>query len=803
MALILPLLPLRDIIVFPHMVVPLFVGRGRSIAALENALANDRQLLLSAQRVASQNNPTQDDIFDVGTIAHIAKLHRLEDNNVKVLVEGRSRAKITNFTAENSFYKVEYEPIIEDFETDCEDIIGDVRSAFESYVKLNRRIPPEMLVSVQSIHDPRRLADTIVAHLSVKLKEKQKLLEMSSAKGRLVLLEKLMKKEVELLQVERKIRSRVKRQMEKSQKEFNLNEQMQAVQKELGDRDEFKNELIELEKRVREKDMSAEAVERCLKELRKLKQMAPISAEATVLRGYIEWVLALPWKELKEEQGDTKLALTVLDEDHFGLEKIKERIIEYLAVRSLVEKPRGPVLCLVGPPGVGKTSLAKSIARATNRDFIRVSLGGVKDESEIRGHRRTYIGALPGKIIQSLKKCGSNNPVFLLDEIDKMTQDFRGDPASALLEVLDPEQNETFVDHYLDLDYDLSQIMFIATANVRNRIPLPLQDRLEIIELSSYTQTEKVEIAKRYLLPKQQEANGIANLNLNITDEVFENIVNHYTREAGVRNLEQKVATVCRKLAREWLEKGKPKHHSVDVTDEKVNSLLGVKRFSDRNKDDHSQPGLVNGLAVTAFGGSLLPAEVSILPGKGKLILTGKLGETMQESAQAAISYIRSRASNLGLPNDFASKVDIHVHFPEGAIPKDGPSAGVTMTTAITSALLKIPVKHDVAMTGEVTLRGRVLKIGGLKEKLIAAARAGVTTVVIPKSNEGDLAEVPEPIKDSLSIHCAEHMDEVLSIALDSSIPFAQLRHSVVDWRDSYADETSNEAPMESSQRPH
>jgi ATP-dependent Lon protease len=783
----LPLLPLRDIIVFPHMVVPLFVGREKSISALEEAMAGDKALLLAAQKKAKTNDPKEEDIFTVGTIGHIIQLLRLPDGTVKVLVEGKSRARITGFESATPFFQVEVEEIPEndDRTVELQALMRSIQTVFENYVKLNKRIPPEMLVSVQTIEDPGRLADTIVAHVSLKLKDKQEILETSSPQKRLERLYELMQAEIEILQVEKKIRTRVKKQMEKSQKEYYLNEQMQAIQKELGDRDEFKNELNDLESRIKQKRMSKEAKERCLKEFKKLKMMSPMSAEATVVRNYIDWVLALPWEEKTEDRQDIIEAEKILEAEHYGLKKVKERILEYLAVQTLVDRLKGPILCLVGPPGVGKTSLARSIAHATGRRFVRQSLGGVRDEAEIRGHRRTYIGALPGKVLQSLKKVGSNNPVFLLDEIDKMSQDFRGDPASALLEVLDPEQNNTFNDHYLDLDYDLSDVMFITTANTQHQIPLPLQDRLEIIELPGYTEWEKIAIAKQYLIPKQREANGIEKLSVEFSSETLGGIIHRYTKEAGVRNLEREIATVSRKIAKDWLASGRPDGKDYTVTPETLSTWLGVERYRENKREEGNEIGLSNGLAVTMYGGDLLPTEVTVVPGKGKLTLTGKLGDVMQESAQAAMSYIRSRSESFGLQRDFQTKVDVHVHFPEGAIPKDGPSAGITMATAITSALLRVPVRQDLAMTGEITLRGRVLPIGGLKEKILAAHRAGMRTVLIPEENQKDLKDIPQQVLDAVTVHPVKHMDEVLRFALAHEHPEAFLAEPthVVDWR--------------------
>lgn len=803
----IPLLPLRDIIVFPHMVVPLFVGREKSIAALEEAMAEDKELLLAAQKRAKTNDPGEDDIFSVGTLGHIIQLLRLPDGTVKVLVEGKRRARILGYQHTMPFFLAEMDEVEEPAEPEAEvqALMRSVQTVFENYVKLNKRIPPEMLVSVQTIDDPGRLADTIVAHLSLKLNDKQGILELELPSKRLERLYELMQSEIEILQVEKKIRSRVKKQMEKSQKEYYLNEQMQAIQKELGDRDEFKNELQELEHKIRNKRMSAEAKERAFKEFKKLKSMSPMSAEATVVRNYIDWILALPWEEKTEDRLEINEAEEILDADHYGLKKPKERVLEYLAVQALVDKIRGPILCLVGPPGVGKTSLARSIARATGRKFVRQSLGGVRDEAEIRGHRRTYIGALPGKLLQSLKKVGSNNPVFLLDEIDKMSQDFRGDPASALLEVLDPEQNENFVDHYLDLDYDLSDVLFITTANMQHQIPLPLQDRLEIIEIPGYTEWEKLAIAKQYLMPKQLEMNGLEGkaVEVSLTDECVRGIIHKYTKEAGVRSLEREIGTVYRKVAKDWLQSGQEPDRKYVVKPKDLTKYLGVPKYRKSTREETNEIGLANGLAVTMHGGDLLPAEVTVVPGKGKLTLTGKLGEVMQESAQAAMSYIRSRAESLRLVRDFQTKVDIHVHFPEGAIPKDGPSAGITMASAISSALLRIPVRQDVAMTGEITLRGRVLPIGGLKEKILAAHRADIFEVIIPKENEKDLKDIPKRILKAMTVHAVDHMDQVLKLALAHENPdeFLVKPTSAIDWR--IALEPEEDEGDQARPRPH
>lgn len=769
---LVPLLPLRDIVVFPHMVVPLFVGREKSIAALEEAMNKEKDILLSAQINPKTNDPKPEDIFKIGTLASIIQLLRLPDGTVKVLVEGKRRARIAQYVSSPNFFMVEAEPLGEGegVGVEVEALMRGVKSTFEQYVKLNKRIPPEMLASVSTIDDASRLADTIVAHLTLKLPDKQSILEIVSAGERLEKLMSLMQSEIEILQVERRIRSRVKKQMEKTQREYYLNEQMQAIQKELGERDDFKNEIQELEEKAKKKKFSAEAADRVQKEIKKLKMMSPMSAEATVVRNYIDWALALPWNENTKDKLDIKEAEVILNEDHYGLEQPKERILEYLAVRSLVDKMKGPILCFVGPPGVGKTSLGRSIARSMGRKFIRVSLGGVRDEAEIRGHRRTYIGALPGKVLQSMKKAGSSNPVFLLDEIDKMSMDFRGDPSAALLEVLDPEQNSSFNDHYMDLDFDLSNVMFITTANTLPAIPAPLQDRMEIIRLPGYTELEKLKIAQLYLIKKQREANGLTEKNINFTEAAIKLVIRRYTREAGVRNLEREIASICRKVARDVVKSGN-RDKKINITPKKVQQFLGVPKFHFGLAEELDQVGIATGLAWTEVGGELLTTEVSVMPGRGKLIVTGKLGDVMQESAQAAMSYVRSRAEDLGLGRDFYSKLDIHVHLPEGAIPKDGPSAGITMATAISSALLKIPSRKDVAMTGEITLRGRVLPIGGLKEKLLAAHRGKIKTIIIPKENEKDLKEIPAKILKEIDVVTVEHMDEVLKFALKLDDP--------------------------------
>ncbi|NOT58338.1 MAG: endopeptidase La [Deltaproteobacteria bacterium] len=762
----LPLLPLRDIIVFPHMVVPLFVGRQKSIKALEEAVANKRLIFLSTQRDAKVNDPVADDMYPIGTIGNVVQLLRLPDGTVKVLVEGKKRGRVTKHLDQTDIFWAEVEDIVEpqsrSSETDV--LIRTVNSTFENYVRLNKKVPPEMIMSVSSIDDPSRLADTIIAHLGVKIEDKQTLLEALDPAVRLEKVLGFMRSEIEILEVERRIRGRVKKQMEKTQKEYYLNEQMRAIQKELGEKDEFKNEIQELEEKIRQKKMSIEAKDKVEKELKKLKMMSPMSAEATVVRNYIDWLLSLPWYEFTEDKLDIQDAELVLEEDHYGLEKVKERILEYLAVQSLVGQLRGPILCFVGPPGVGKTSLGKSIARATGRKFIRVSLGGVRDEAEIRGHRRTYIGAMPGKLVHGMKKAGSGNPVFLLDEIDKMSTDFRGDPSSALMEVLDPEQNTTFNDHYLDVDYDLSKVMFICTANTLERIPRPLQDRMEIIRIPGYTEWEKLHIAKKYLLKKQREANGLTESNLDCPDSVLMAVIRFYTRESGVRNLEREIGTLCRKVAVEVVKKDRSTH--IRLTTKNLSKYLGPERFRIGKADQEDKIGVVTGLAWTDMGGEILATEVTVLPGKGRLTVTGKIGDVMQESAQAAMSYVRSRAEELGLEKDFYQKIDIHLHIPEGAIPKDGPSAGVTIATSLVSALTKTFVRHDIAMTGEVTLRGRVLPIGGLKEKVLAAHRAGITHVLIPEENAKDIQDIPATILKVVKIETVGHMDEVLRKAL-------------------------------------
>jgi ATP-dependent Lon protease len=776
-----PLLPLRDIIVFPHMVVPLFVGRQRSIKALEEATQKQSLIFLSSQKDAKTNDPSEEDIYKIGTLGSVVQMLKLPDGTVKVLIEGKKRANVTRFLANPDFFLVDVEdaPELIERNTEVDALVREVHTTFENYVKLKKKIPPEMVMSVSSIDDPGRLADTIVAHLGIKLEDRQNLLETFNAAERLEKVLGHMRAEIEILEVERRIRSRVKKQMERSQKEYYLNEQMRAIQKELGEKDEFKNEIQEIEEKLKQKKLSAEAKDKVEKELKKLKMMSPMSAEATVVRNYIDWIISLPWNEFTDDKLDINEAERVLEEDHFGLEKVKERILEYLAVQSLVGKIKGPILCLVGPPGVGKTSLGRSIARSTGRKFIRVSLGGVRDEAEIRGHRRTYIGALPGKIIQSMKKAGSSNPVFLMDEIDKMSTDFRGDPSSALLEVLDPEQNTTFNDHYLDLDYDLSKVMFITTANTLDRIPRPLQDRMEIIRIAGYTELEKLSIAKKYLLEKQKEANGLIPENLVFTDNALLGVIRHYTKEAGVRNLEREIASICRKVAVEVVRKDRNAH--IQVGTKSLHKYLGPIKFRYGKVEAEVKIGVTTGLAWTELGGELLATEVTIMPGKGQLIMTGKLGDVMQESAQAAMSYVRSRATELGLPKDFYQKLDVHIHVPEGAIPKDGPSAGITMATCLVSALMKIPVHNDLAMTGEITLRGSVLPIGGLKEKVLAAHRAGIKRVLIPAENEKDIEEIPATVLKTVELELVSHMDQVLKKALVLADPDSLFRNAPVE----------------------
>ena len=775
--IIVPLLPLRDVVVFPHMVIPLFVGRERSVKALETAMEADKQVFLLAQKNAGDDDPAIDDLFHVGTLANILQLLKLPDGTIKVLVEGEQRARLTGMDDGTEFSSATVE-IIDNSDVDereIEAVMRSVTNQFEHYVKLNKKIPPEIISSLSSIDDPDRLADTVAAHMSIKLEEKQEVLEITDVAKRLEHLIGLMEAEMDLLQVEKKLRGRVKQQMEKSQREYYLNEQMKAIQKELGELDEGGSDLDELERKIKKAKMSKEAKTKAKAELKKLKMMSPMSAEATVVRNYIDWMVSIPWKKRNKIRNDITEAETILEDDHYGLEKVKERILEYLAVQQRVKKLKGPILCLVGPPGVGKTSLGRSIARATNRKFIRMSLGGVRDEAEIRGHRRTYVGSMPGKIIQNMAKIKTRNPLILLDEIDKMGSDSRGDPSSALLEVLDPEQNSTFNDHYLEVDYDLSEIMFVTTANSLN-ISSPLLDRMEVIRISGYTEDEKINIAIKYLLSKQIKNNGLKDSEISVSESAIRDIVRYYTREAGVRSLEREIAKICRKVVKQILSESdstedsdsKNKAKKISVSSRNIEKYLGVKRFRYGKAEELDQVGQVTGLAWTEVGGELLTIESVVVPGKGKETFTGQLGDVMQESIKAAVTVIRSRSQLLGVEENFYAENDIHFHVPEGATPKDGPSAGVGMCTSLVSALTGIPVKANVAMTGEITLRGEVLPIGGLKEKLLAALRGGIETVIIPHENERDLAEIPDNIKEKLSIKPVKWIDEVFQIALQS-----------------------------------
>ena len=763
-----PVLPLRDIVVFPHMIVPLFVGREKSIAALEDVMQDDKQILLVTQKNAGDDDPAPGAMYDIGTLATVLQLLKLPDGTVKVLVEGYERASVTRFTDRKDYHEAYAVPAPDndEDEVEIEALSRSVIGEFENYVKLNKKVSPEVLSAVTQIEDFAKLADTIASHLSVKISEKQEILSLLSVKERLEKVLAMMEAEISVLQVEKRIRGRVKRQMEKTQREYYLNEQMKAIQKELGDGDEGRDEMAELEEKIQATKLSKEASEKAEAEFKKLKQMSPMSAEATVVRNYLDWLLGIPWGKKSRIKTDLIAAEEVLDTDHYGLEKVKERIIEFLAVQSRSPKIKGPILCLVGPPGVGKTSLGKSIARATGREFVRMSLGGVRDEAEIRGHRRTYIGSMPGKVIQSMKKAKKANPLFLLDEIDKMGQDFRGDPSSALLEVLDPEQNNAFGDHYLEVDYDLSNVMFVTTANTLN-IPGPLMDRMEIIRIAGYTEDEKVEISRRHLIPKAIKNHALADKELTITDDALQNVIRLYTREAGVRNLERELATLARKAVTEIL-KSKGKKKTVKVTAENLSDYLGVQRFRFGQVEKEDQVGIVTGLAWTEVGGELLTIEGVMMPGKGKMTVTGNLRDVMKESISAAASYVRSRSIDFGIKPPLFEKRDIHVHVPEGATPKDGPSAGTAMSTAIVSMLTGIPVRKDIAMTGEITLRGRVLPIGGLKEKLLAALRGGITKVLIPEDNAKDLADIPENVKNALEIVPVAHLDDVLPHALVS-----------------------------------
>ena len=761
---LMAVLPLRDIVVFPHMIVPLFVGREKSVRALESVMKDNKQILLVAQKNATQDDPQPDDIYRVGTVSTILQLLKLPDGTVKVLVEGTRRARITSFGETSAYFEAYVEPAPdEDLAAKDLDALGrTVVTQFEQYIKLNKKIQPEVLASLNQIEDASKLADTVASHLNLKIAEKQELLEIHSVGERLERVFGHMESEIGVLQVEKRIRNRVKRQMEKTQREYYLNEQLKAIQKELGEGEDGKDETAELEEKIRKTKLSKEAREKALTELRKLRSMSPMSAEATVVRNYLDWVLSIPWKKRSRVKNDVDAAEKVLESDHYGLDKVKERILEYLAVQSRSQKVRGPILCLVGPPGVGKTSLGKSIAKATGRNFVRMSLGGVRDEAEIRGHRRTYIGSMPGKIVQGMKKAKTSNPLFLLDEIDKLGADWRGDPSSALLEVLDPEQNSTFADHYLEVDYDLSDVMFVTTANSL-RMPQPLLDRMEIIRIPGYTEDEKIEIAKRHLFEKQAAAHSLKKGEWTVSDEAVRDLIRYYTREAGVRNLERELANLARKAVKELVTK---KAKKVAITHKNLEKYAGIRRFHFGEAESEDMVGVVTGLAWTEVGGEILTIESELLPGKGNVKITGKLGDVMQESVSAALSYVRSRSLSFGIKPTLFEKRDIHVHVPEGATPKDGPSAGIAMATSIASILTGIAIRRDVAMTGEITLRGRVLPIGGLKEKLLAALRAGVTTVFIPKDNEKDLAEIPDNVKKGLTLIPVAHVDDVIAQAL-------------------------------------
>ena len=781
---VFPVLPLRDIVVFPHMIVPLFVGREKSVRALEDVMKDDKQILLVAQKNASQDDPTPEDIFSVGTVGTVLQLLKLPDGTVKVLVEGTKRARIKSYTENAAFFQAEAE-LIEEKPGNAQEVEALARTViaqFEQYIKLNRKIPPEVLVSINQIEDHSKLADTIASHLTLKIPDKQEMLETDVVSERLEKVYAFMEGEIGVLQVEKRIRNRVKRQMDKTQREYYLNEQLKAIQKELGEIEDGRDEVAEIEERIEKTKLSKEAREKAMAEVKKLRTMSPMSAEATVVRNYLDWMLTIPWSRPTKTKRDLKAAEEILEADHYGLEKVKERILEYLAVQLRMKKVKGPILCLVGPPGVGKTSLGKSIARATGRNFVRMSLGGVRDEAEIRGHRRTYIGSMPGKVIQGMKKAKSSNPLFLLDEVDKMGSDWRGDPSSALLEVLDPEQNSTFSDHYLEVDYDLSDVMFVTTANTL-RMPQPLLDRMEIIRIPGYTEDEKVEIAKRHLIGKQRKAHGLKDVEWAISDQALRDLIRYYTREAGVRNLEREIANLTRKAVKEVLLKGLK---SIKITGRNLEKYAGVRRFRYGEVEEKDLVGVTTGLAWTEVGGELLSIEAVVMPGKGNVTHTGKLGDVMKESVQAARSYVRARLVSLGVKPTVFDKRDIHVHVPEGATPKDGPSAGVAMCTSIVSALTGIPVRRDVAMTGEITLRGRVLPIGGLKEKLLAALRGGLTTVLIPKDNEKDLAEIPDNVKRGLKIIPVATVDDVLENALVS-------RPVPIEWTD--VDDEERKAP--------
>jgi len=788
-----PVLPLRDIVVFPHMIVPLFVGRDKSVRALEDVMKDDKQILLVTQKNAAQDDPTPADIYSVGTIGTVLQLLKLPDGTVKVLVEGGQRARISKYADTEEFFQAYAEPIPDDAGEDREldALARTVVSQFEQYIKLNKKIPPEVLVSINQIDDFSKLADTVASHLALKIPEKQELLESETVSDRLEKVYAFMEGEIGVLQVEKRIRNRVKRQMEKTQREYYLNEQLKAIQKELGEGEDGRDELAELEERIKSTKLSKEAGEKAMAELKKLRSMSPMSAEATVVRNYLDWILSIPWKKRTKIKRDIKHAQEILDADHYGLEKVKERILEYLAVQQRMKKVKGPILCLVGPPGVGKTSLGKSIAKATGRNFVRMSLGGVRDEAEIRGHRRTYIGSMPGKVIQSMKKAKSSNPLFLLDEIDKLGADWRGDPSSALLEVLDPEQNSTFNDHYLEVDYDLSDVMFVTTANTL-RMPGPLLDRMEVIRIPGYTEDEKVQIAQRYLIPKQMKDHGVKEDEWQISETALRDLIRRYTREAGVRNLEREIANLVRKAVKE-IAVGESK--AVRLDRRNLDKYAGVPRYRYGEAELEDMVGVSTGLAWTEVGGELLSIEAVMLPGKGKVTSTGKLGDVMKESIQAAESFVKSRAVTYGIKPTLFEKRDIHVHVPEGATPKDGPSAGIAMVTAIVSVLTQTPVRRDVAMTGEVTLRGRVLPIGGLKEKLLAALRAGIKTVLIPKENEKDLADIPDNVKRKMEIVPVSDCDEVLARALVKEL-------TPIEWNESEEDVQATPSPKGDGEQP-
>ena len=790
-----PMLPLRDVVVFPHMVIPLFVGREKSIKALDHAMESGKQIFLAAQHDAADDDPSPEHIYEIGTVANILQLLKLPDGTVKVLVEGTARAAIVRYVQSEETFEVDAVDVNDELidEREAEVLIRTVVTEFEQYVKLNQKIPPEVLTSLSGIEEPGRLADTIAAHLTLRNEEKQKILEYASSRERLEHILGIMESEIDLLQVEKRIRGRVKKQMEKSQREYYLNEQMKAIQNELGEMEDAPNEMDELQKKIEEAGMSKEALEKAESELKKLRMMSPMSAEATVVRNYIDWLVQVPWKKRTRVSKDLAKAESILEGDHYGLEKVKERILEYLAVQQRIKKIRGPILCLVGPPGVGKTSLGESIARATHRKFARISLGGMRDEAEIRGHRRTYIGSLPGKILLNMAKAGSKNPLFMLDEVDKMSMDFRGDPSSALLEVLDPEQNNKFGDHYLEVDYDLSEVMFVATANTLN-IPSPLRDRMEIIRISGYTEDEKLNIATRYLVEKQKRNNGLNDEEIVFRKSALVDIVRYYTREAGVRSLEREIAKICRKVAKELLLNEIKR--TVTVTSRSLQKYLGVRQFRYGKAEDENRVGQVIGLAWTEVGGELLTIEAAVMPGKGKQSYTGKLGDVMQESIQAAMTVVRTRSKQYGIPLDFYQKQDVHIHVPEGATPKDGPSAGIGMCTAVLSAITSIPVRSDLAMTGEITLRGEVLPVGGLKEKLLAAHRGGVKFVLIPHENEKDLAEIPKNVKAGLEIKPVRWIDEVFAFALE------RLPEPIDEAADEANVESANEDSQTTQDRP-